>query len=539
MTDATIPAGFFTWQTLSALNVMAPTLLLFVGAGLSFVLVRFVRESNRAEISRLVTITILLFSGWFELQTPFSSGMGAAFLHDPFSRFFRLVAVSGFALLAIFLPSAASKSETHIYQSRSQRRVLELTYPILLLSAGGIFFLAAAYDLITLFIGIELCAIPLYLYFKGISHISDSAKTSHSTDDTTDCENGLRARFLRIFGYGIFSSLILLFGLATLYGIGGETNLLQLRVNISIVFLTYKKIGPSLILAIALISAGLTAKMGLAPFHLWMGEFHASRRSGALPLALLTGIITGVIAISRVFDNALIAFSGDVMAPLDWAPALTAIFTISMFLTVIIIIRERSVRRMLLWVALAQGGFAVIGIISANSAGLSGALTQTLFTILALAIVLPLIERMAPVGFENHNPDGQIAELEFSDLAGLARRAPLTAGIIILSLASMAAVPFTGGFVARMGIIESALASQQWWAFSLIVVVSAAILFSVGRLIWSLLRKPEFSVSPPAADLNMSMRLAAVITCVILIYSGVAPAAVEEMTVQAVSVFGF
>ncbi len=530
--DAT--SSLLVWPSLASLSVMAPTLFLFCGAGLSFVLMRFVGDSKRSHISRMWTITILLIAGWIELQTQFSSQMGAILLHDPFSRFFRLVAVSGFTLLAIFLPASADNVKT----PRLQQRVLELIYPILLLSVGGVFFLAEAYDLVTLFIGVELCAIPLYLYFRGITHIAETEASHGDTGANLEIANGLRDKFLRFFGYGIFSSLIFLFGLAVLYGIGGETNLLQLRVNISIVFLTYKKIGPSMILAVALLSAGLAAKMGLAPFHLWMGEFHASRRSGALPLAILTGILTGSITFLRVFDNVLIAFSGDVMAPLDWAPALTIILTISMFLTVAAILRERSVRRMLLWIALAQGGFVMIGVISANSAGLSGALIQTMFTVLSLSMLLPLIERMAPVGFGDWQSSGRIAEVELSDLRGLARRSPLIAGVLTLGLASLAAAPFTGGFVARLGLAESALDSQQWWAFSLIVVVSLVILFSIGRLVWSLFQKTEFAEKHSEPGLTMSMRLAAAITCAILIYAGVAPSVVEVLTVQAVSVFG-
>jgi NADH-quinone oxidoreductase subunit N len=534
MTPGDLTTGFFSGPLFSALGSLGPILLLFCGAGLGMVLIRLVADSNRAQISRLWTITILLLSAWLELHTQFSSDFMASMMHDPFSRFFRLVAVGGFTLLAIFLPPAP---ETTLV-SRSHRRVLELTYPLILLSVGGIFFLSAAYDLLTLFIGIELCAIPLYLYYRGIVEISESEAQVDTTGDATDDSEQLRARFLRVFGFGLFSSLILLFGLAVLYGIGGETNLLQLRINISIVFLTYKKLGPGLILAIALISAGLASKLGLAPFHMWLGEFHASRRCGALPLAILTGLLSGTIAIARIFDNTLIAFSGDVMAPLDWAPALTTIFSVSMLLTVVVILREQSARRLLLWISLAQGGFALVGIMSASAAGLSGALGQIMFTVLALAIVIPLVERLAPEGARNQPTNGQISETRLSEITGLAYRSPLTAGTLILTLASIGALPFTGGFVARMGLIESALESQQWWAFTLIVVVSLAILYSVVRIILSMFRKPERDTEISAPHLNMSMRLAAVLTCAIIVYTGIEPAAIQEITAQAASVFG-
>ncbi len=522
-------------ENTSTLISLGPILLLFCGAALGMVLTRIVPESNRAAILRLWTITILLLSGWLELQTQFSSDFMATMMHDPFSRFFRLTAVGGFALMAIFLPPASDS----VLATRSHRRVLELTYPLMLLSAGGVFFLSAAYDLLTLFIGIELCAIPLYLYYRGITEIAESEiKTDTNGEENNDSEE-LRSRFLRVFGYGLFSSLILLFGIATIYGIGGETNLLQLRINISIVFLTYKKLGPGLILAIALIAAGLASKLGLAPFHMWLGEFHASRRCGALPLAILTGLLSGTIAIARIFDNVLIAFSGDVMAPLDWAPALTTIFTISMLLTVIVILRERSARRLLLWVSLAQGGFALIGIISASTVGLSGSLLQVLFAVLALAVAIPLIERIESRETKTQHQNGRIAETSLSDLSGLAHRSPLTAGLLILTLASIGAVPLTGGFIARKELVESALDSQQWWAFSLIIVVSLVIMFSIARVIWSMLRKPKQGLTYTTPHLTPSMRLAAVLTCAMLVYAGINPAAVQEITVQAASVFGF
>lgn len=527
--------NYFAFSSLfSGLSSMAPTLLLFCGAALAIVLAKVVPEQKRVEILRLWTVALLLFSGWFELQTGFSHELGAALLHDPFSRFFRLMSVGGFALLAIFIPTTSLSSSLSSMSSESsnatgeRRGMLELTYPIILLSAGGICFLAAAYSLLTLFIGLELCSIPMYLYFRGSAYVTKSEGVSETIVEAS------RSRFLRVFGYGLFSSLILLFGFAILYGIGGALDLIQLRVNISIVFLTFKKLGPALILAIALITAGVTSKMGLAPFHLWLGESHSLRRSGALPLALLSGLMSGIIALCRIFDNALIAFSGDVMAPLDWAPALTAVITITMFLTALVILKERSLRRILLWLAIAQGGFALCGVISASSIGLSGALLQTLFAILALAMAMPLLE-----GLES---GAQIRETMVTDLTGLARRSPLAGGVLTLAFASLGALPFTAGFTARMDLFNSMLNTRQWWLFSLTAIVSLALLLTVIRLIWKMYRAPDspadYSDMGLRVSMTPSMRVAAAITCVIILYAGISPVAIEEITVQAVAVFG-
>ncbi len=516
----------------SGLSSMAPTLLLYCGAALALVLAKVVPEQKRVEVLRLWTVALLLFSGWLELQTGFSHEMGAALLHDPFSRFFRLMSVGGFALLAIFIPTTSMSPDAMSPDATKERRgMLELTYPIILLSAGGICFLAAAYSLLTLFIGLELCSIPMYLYFRGSAYVTKSEGAPETVAEAS------RARFLRVFGYGLFSSLVLLFGFAILYGIGGALELIQLRVNISIVFLTFKKLGPALILAIALITAGVTSKMGLAPFHLWLGESHSLRRSGALPLALLTGLMSGIIALSRIFDNALIAFSGDVMAPLDWAPALTAVFTITMFLTALVILKERSLRRILLWLAIAQGGFALCGVISASSIGLSGALLQTLFAILALAMAMPLLE-----GLEGLESGAQIRETMVADLTGLARRSPAAGAVLTLAFASLGALPFTAGFTARMDLFNSMLNTRQWWLFSLTVIVSLALLLIIIRLIWNMYRAPDSSADcsdmPLKLYLTPSMRVAAAITCAIILYAGISPAAIEEITVQAVAVFG-
>ncbi|HSG98502.1 MAG TPA: proton-conducting transporter membrane subunit, partial [candidate division Zixibacteria bacterium] len=397
---------------------------------------------------------------------------------------------------------------------RKEREPAPLFFSAALFCAGGLMFLASAYDIFTLFIGIELSVFPLYTYLY-------TAATAQPDNEAA------RQRFMRVFLFGAFGSLLLAFGLAILYSLSGVTELIQMRVNLSVVFLSFRKIGPALLVAMVLCACGLGAKIGLAPLNGWLGDIKDNRPAGALPLALLGGAVAGLIGITRLFNNGLIAFSDPVMSPLDWPPILLTLFSLTVALAAVATLREQRLNRLVLWLVLAQAGFALIGVSLYNTDGLSAAFFHIFCAALAGALALSLLE-LCDTG------DG---EPRLESLTGFGRCQPLPGATLAIALLSLAALPLTGGFIARTALLEAALYREAWWALSLGLLATILLAVSVGRTLLALYRPHHWESERREPALSLSARVIGALTAATLIYLGIAPESLMAISRDVAQIF--
>lgn len=481
---------------------------------------RFLPGRLSTPWARLVSLLALACAGWIELNNTFGTGNGNPFLHDPFARFVILTAILCCALLVILFghyrrPGDAQPDSAAIDPMRLNRFFAAILFLIV-----GVVFLSTAYDLITLFVGLELCAFPIYLLlFQRLADPEVAAGQEAASR---------RRATTQIFLFGLFSSLLLAFGLITIYGLSGATQLIQVRINLSIIFLTFNKIGPALIAAVALTGAGIAGKMGLAPFHLWLGRFRKSAEPRTLVLALVSGAIIAMVAVSRLYNNALVAFSDKVMAPLDWPPLFVTLLTLSAFLACVASFRENALWRIALWLALAHTSFLLIGPITLSATGIGAMLFHALSYLVALVAMFSILENMG------HN----CGELTLESIRGLGRRSPLVGGVLALAVASLGAVPFTGGMSARVFLAQEALRAGAWWMTAVLVTTTVVLLLVCVRVVIAIYRKADDSAPVIShITLPLSGRIAAAVAAATLVYLGVAPEALREIANQAASVF--
>lgn len=472
--------------------------------------------------ARFLALLALACAGWLELNNTFGTGNGNPFLHDPFARFMILTAILSCILLVTLFGhyrSSEGDQPQHNEAVRNSGRLNRFFAAVLFLVVGVV-FLSTAYDLITLFVGLELCVFPIYLLlFQRLTDPEILAGAGAVSQ---------RRATTQIFLFGLFSSLLLAFGLITIYGLSGATQLIQVRINLSVIFLTYKKIGPALIAAVALTGAGIAAKMGLAPFHLWLGRMRKSAEPAALVLALVSGAIIGVVAISRLFSNALVAFSDEVMAPLDWPPMFLTLLTLSAFLASIASFRENTLWRIAIWLALAHTSFLLIGPITLSAMGIGAMLFHALSYLIALTALFSLLENIS------HDS----GELTLESIAGLGRRSPLVGGVLALVVASLGAAPFTAGLSARIFLAKVALSAGAWWMTAVLVTTTVVLLLVCVRVVVALYRKTDAPASGACQlTLPLSGRIAAAVVAATLVYLGVAPEALLEIANHAAEVF--
>ncbi|HEV8354058.1 MAG TPA: NADH-quinone oxidoreductase subunit N [bacterium] len=314
-------------------------------------------------------------------------------------------------------------------------------YTLLLVSALGGLLMAASSDLLMIFLGLETLSIPLYVM------------AGFARSDVRSQEAGMK-----YFLLGAFSTVFLLYGIALIYGAGGSTNLGTLAAA-----------SPSLLLftGIGLVTIGLGFKAAVVPFHAWAPDVY---EGAPMPVTAFMSVIAKVGAFAAFLRISSVALSAQFS---QWATALTVICVATMVLGNLAALRQTNLKRLLAYSSIAHAGFILIGILSGNISGATAVafylLAYALMTLGAFGVAL-MLQR-----------DGQEAD-EIADLSGLASRSPILAAAMTLFMISLAGLPLTAGFFAKLYVFTAALdAGYAWVAIVgvLASVVSAYYYFRV------------------------------------------------------------
>ena len=295
-------------------------------------------------------------------------------------------------------------------------------FPLVLFAVGGMLVFPAASDVLTLFVGLEVLSLPLYL-LCGLARrrrlISQEAAVKY-------------------FLLGSFTSAIMLYGLGLLYGYAGS-------LRFSAIAEAERAGGSNDVLLLAglgLLTVGLLFKASVGPFHLWTPDVYQGAPTPVTAFMAACTKVAAFAAMVRVFQV--------VMAPMSWSwqPVLWVVAIASMLIGSIIGLAQNDMKRVLAYSSVAHAGFILLGVMSLSERGVSGTmyylLTYGFATIGAFAIVT-LIRR----------GDGEASQL--SDWAGLARRAPLLAAAMALFLLSFAGIPLTSGFIGKLSVFTAAV----------------------------------------------------------------------------------
>jgi NADH-quinone oxidoreductase subunit N len=312
-------------------------------------------------------------------------------------------------------------------------------FALMLGSIAGMTILASAENLVTLFVGIELLSIPLYVLCAS------------EVRRETSLESGLK--YLVI---GSVGSATLLYGLAFIYGATGHTdfsgisNAIGDRVDLT---------DPLLLTGIALAAAGLAFKASVAPFHAWTPDVY---EGAPTPVTAFMAVATKTAAfaiILRLFDEALAS------AQIQWAPALAALAVITIIVGNAGAIAQNSLKRMLAWSGVAQAGYMLAGVVVGTKLGLQATafyLAIYLFMNMAAFGVVIARERVSEHG------DG------LRSLEGLGAASPLLAWPMTIAMLSLAGFPVTAGFIGKFYLI-SANVDGNWARLGVIIVVGSMI----------------------------------------------------------------
>lgn len=337
------------------------------------------------------------------------------FVDDPFARF---------AKVTILLSAAAVLVMSQDYMSR--RDLLRFEYPLLVtLSVVGMMVMVSSADLITLYMGLELQSLALYVI---ASIRRDSAKSSEAG--------------LKYFVLGALSSGLLLYGASLVYGYAGTTQFAGILSTVQ------DGVPLGLLFGLVFMLAGLAFKVSAAPFHMWTPDVYEGSPTPVTAFFATAPKVAAMGLIARLVQD---AFGG---IPGQWGQVLAALAVVSMFLGAVAAIGQRDIKRLMAYSSIAHMGYALIGLCVGTAYGV-----QATMIYMAIYVTMNVGTFAFILSMER---DGR----PVSDIAGLnqfAKKEPLKALAMLVLLFSLAGVPPMVGFFGKFYVLKAAVDAGWVW----------------------------------------------------------------------------
>jgi NADH-quinone oxidoreductase subunit N len=455
-----------------------PEIILTIAGTLLMVLDPLInrRSSNVFGTLSLLALIAALF-GSVAAYAQAGPAFGGMLSVDGFATFFRLlvIVVGILTVLPSYRFLAQQNAETGEYHA------------LLLYSIVGQCLMAAANDLIMIFIGLEISSIASYVL---AGYLRDDKRANEAS--------------LKYFLLGSFATGFFLYGVALVYGATGTVNLSMARAAIT------GANAPSPVfvgVAAALMFVGLGFKVSASPFQMWAPDVY---QGAPTPVAafLSAGPKAAAFAVFlRIFMTAFEPI-GNGWEPLVWISALLSM-TIGNFAALL----QSNVKRLLAYSSIAHAGYVLVALTARSDVGTAAAMfylaAYALMNIGAFAVVSHLSGR----GERYQN---------LEDFAGLAQKQPMTAAMLSIFLLSLIGVPLTGGFFGKFYIFKAALESHLVWLTVLGLLNSAVAAYYYLRiLVMMYMREPSEAVAgvePLTPGLQAALILPAIGTLVLGIF---------------------
>ncbi len=479
------------FQTIN-LNVIMPEVILSV-LGMALLLVNvFVPSKSKGYLAWLSLVGIV--GAGFAAATGWGahvSGFSGSVVQDNFATFFKVTFLVA-AGLAVLISDQ--------YMEREDCNQGEL-YPIILFTTVGMMLLASGTDLMTIFLGLELMSISLYI-LAGFNR--SSVKSNEAG--------------MKYFLLGAFSTGFLLYGMALVYGVTGTTRVAKIAEIIA------KMSTPSdntmLLIGMFLLLTGFLFKIAAAPFHMWTPDVYEGAPTPMTAFMSAGPKAAGFAAMLRLL---LVAFPTMVA---EWSDLLWILAVLTMTIGNFTALRQDNIKRMLAYSSIAHAGYALVGLTAANSTGTAGILFYMLsyafMNIGAFAVIILVGKKGEANG-------------TVMDFAGLGKKHPLLAATMALFLLSLAGMPPTAGFIGKFYLFSGAIQEGYIWLAIIGVLNSAASVYYYLRVTVYMYFKPgeeEFEWVTVTAPIALALVVAAAGSLI----PGVIPSMLLQFAVEAVKI---
>ncbi len=481
--------------SIPALNllVIAPEIVVLVTALLVMLLDLLLARQQKARLAWPSLVGVLVAAGLsyyiWDGSDPTLQNMLVA---DGYALFLNLVILAAAALAILFSVDYAER--TGLAQGEY--------YTLLLLSTAGMMLMAAAINLVTVFLALEILSIALYV-LVGLNRAElRSAEAA-----------------LKYFLLGAFASGFLLYGIALLYGQAGTTALAGVRDYVASLG---GEVPPLLTVALGLMIVGFGFKVALVPFQMWTPDAYQGAPTSVTAFMSVGAKAAGFAALGRVLFSAFGDSTSEPGLYEQWVWVLAVLAALTMAVGNLAALRQTNLKRMLAYSSIAHAGYILVGVAAGNGAGTSA----VLFYLFAYAFMnVGAFAVLIAVGrFEGVTGGGETLE----DLAGLAARKAGLAAAMALFMLSLAGVPPLAGFLAKLNVFGAAVQADLTWLAVFGVINSVISAYYYLRVVVSMYMK-EAGPAAEKASVCPALQVGVGLAAVVIVVLGLWPAPILNL----------
>lgn len=401
-------------MTFQELSLALPEIFLACASGL-LLLVGAYRKGNAAGLVSLLSVLALVIA--FVIVSLGSSGLGFSnlFLVDDFTSFMKLL---------ILLAAAAGVVMTGRYTRREGVQRFEI--PVLMLLASlGMMLMVSANDLMSLYMGLELQSLALYVV------------AAVRRDTLRSTEAGLK-----YFVLGALSSGMLLYGSSFVYGFAGSTNFDFIARTVQASLADGGQAPPGLILGLVFVAAAVAFKISAVPFHMWTPDVY---EGAPTPVTAFFASAPKVAAMA-LFVRLLAGPFGDMTA--EWQQIVVFVSLASMLLGSLAAVKQRNIKRMMAYSSIGHVGYALAGVAAGTQTGVEGVSVYLVIYVFMNIGVFACIISM--------RQQGEMVE-SIDDLRGLSKTNRGMSAALTFFMFSMAGIPPLAGFFGKLMVFAAAV----------------------------------------------------------------------------------
>jgi NADH-quinone oxidoreductase subunit N len=361
-------------------------------------------------------------------------------------------------------------------------------YAFVLLALAGMMVMVSGADLLTIYLGIELMSITLYIMagFKRFEarSIESSAK---------------------YFVLGAFSSGILLYGISLLFGVTGSTRLSEIAAAVNGPALD----DPLMLLALMLIIVGFGFKVAAVPFHMWTPDVYEGAPTSVTAFMAVASKAASFAAFLRVL---LEAFGG--VKP-NWNVLILAVCLITVALGNLVAIVQTNVKRMLAYSSIAHAGYALVGVVVAGWIGVEADISARGVSSLMLYLAIYSFMTLGAFSMVAMLRKGGLEGEEIEDFTGLAKRHKGGAFLMLLFMVSLAGIPPTAGFIGKFYLFMAAVNADLAWLAIFGLIFAAISAFYYLRIVMVMYMREPSPEQEQNTCLALSPQVSVVLACAV------------------------
>lgn len=440
-----------------------PELLMAVGALVLVILGVVINKEKSALISWLAVLLIVA-AGLTAVLNPADGVLfNGVFIADAFARYMKLLVLGGAALSLILAMPNDFENGVHKFE-----------YSILaVLATLGMMVMVSANDLMSLYIGLELQSLALYVM------------AAIKRDDPRATEAGLK-----YFVLGALSSGMLLYGASMVYGFTGHTNLQEIVAAIA---MEGRSVG--LIFGMVFLLTGVAFKISAVPFHMWTPDVY---EGAPTPVTAFFAMAPKVAAMSLMIRLVM-----DTFQPItgDWQQVVIFLSIASMVLAAFAAIGQNSIKRLIAYSSIGHVGFALVGLSSGTQVGVEGV---AIYMAIYVTMTVGLFACILSLRTEN----GYVETID--DLAGAAQTRPFVAAIMAIIMFSLIGLPPLAGFFAKWQVFLAAIEARLFVLAVIGMLASAVSAFYYLRVVKTMyFDEPKSTFAAVPNELNVILAISA------------------------------